>query len=247
MAFIPALLTPKFSLRRAIPSLNVSTLAAFLRGVAGIIERNAERFKGELVDSKSSGIKPLLVEEVPVELRGCFDFDSQSLEQWGSRGSSLAITRICSGCQTSKRVRVMNVRQSLRQGKLTGLCVSCTSRINASNQPKGRKSHKWKGGKFTTSKGYVMSRSPEHLNACNGYVFEHRLVMEEHLGRYLLKHETVHHKNGIRSDNRIENLELWTKSHGDGYRYQDMSIEELKSLVEMLQDIIEEKEGYEET
>jgi len=116
----------------------------------------------------------------------------------------------------------MNVRQSLRQGKLTGLCVPCTSKINASNQPKGRKSHKWKGGKFTTSKGYVMFRNPEHPSACNGYVFEHRLVMEKHLGRYLLKHETVHHKNGVRSENRIENLELWTKSHGDGYRYQDM-------------------------
>jgi hypothetical protein len=52
-------------------------------------------------------------------------------------------------------------------------------------------------------------------------VFEHRMVMEELLGRPLTRDENVHHKNGVRCDNRPENLELWSTSQPHGQRVED--------------------------
>jgi hypothetical protein len=71
-------------------------------------------------------------------------------------------------------------------------------------------------------RGYVLIRAPEHPRASgSGYVFEHLLVAEEMLGRHLLPGETIHHRNGVRDDNRPENLELWTKPQPSGIRVCD--------------------------
>lgn len=71
--------------------------------------------------------------------------------------------------------------------------------------------------------GYAFIRVPGHprSNKHTDRVREHIIVMEEVLGRYLLPGEEVHHKNGVRSDNRPENLELWNRSHPSGARIPD--------------------------
>lgn len=83
----------------------------------------------------------------------------------------------------------------------------------------------WKGGKSFTSTGYILillSSSDQYYDMTNakGYVLEHRLVMAQYLGRSLTKNETVHHINGDKTDNRLENLQLRIGKHGAGERYQ---------------------------
>lgn len=80
----------------------------------------------------------------------------------------------------------------------------------------------YKNGK-TNKEGYVLITDRSHPNANKrGRILEHVYVMSKHLGRPIMRGETIHHKNGIRSDNRIENLELMTGKHGAGVRVTDM-------------------------
>jgi len=74
-------------------------------------------------------------------------------------------------------------------------------------QGKGKDNHNWKGGKRTDGYGYV-----QIYKGNQKYKAEHILIMEKHLGRKLKSNEVIHHINGIRKDNRIENLIVMIRS-----------------------------------
>lgn len=106
------------------------------------------------------------------------------------------------------KIKVINIAK-LHNGQVK----SCGCLMARSGERNGF----WRGGRRKLANGYILIYQPNHPNRTKrNYVYEHRLVMEKHIGRYLTKGETVHHKNGVRDDNCISNLELRVGHHGAG-------------------------------
>lgn len=123
-------------------------------------------------------------------------------------------------CPDCKKTRLIEQWVLKRKG-YTGRCSYCNSKINGKLVgEKGLKfratnHYNWKGGIYKNHAGYIFQIiTPEDdfylpmAHKTSNRVMQHRLVMAKHLNRCLLPWEVVHHKNGIRDDNRIENLEL---------------------------------------
>lgn len=159
----------------------------------------------------------------------------------------------CKKCEESKNVEEFNkwFKKSGRNGLRT-YCKSCESLINKTYREENKSILKIKRKQRDNLKrknikkikkmvekkptlrsskaglrkdGYVVISRRTHPNSMkDGRILEHVLVMSQHLDRPLKKHENVHHKNGNRSDNRLENLELWSKSQPSGQRLEDKII-----------------------
>ena len=105
-------------------------------------------------------------------------------------------------------------------GKFCGR--SCAGHHKSPFGQRGAASPRWRGGRIIR-RGYAHTYAPDHWSIAGRgttrkYVLEHRIVMEEKLGRRLLPNEEVHHLNGVKDDNRPENLELWVRSQPAGLR-----------------------------
>lgn len=127
----------------------------------------------------------------------------------------LLITRYHDGCKLDE------IQQDFDISRDTVYAILRRHGISTRGMGRGSDHPCWNGGRNVDQDGYIQIwLDDDHplvsMRKQDGYVFEHRLVMAEYLGRPLTKYETVHHKNGIRDDNRLDNLQLRQGNHGRG-------------------------------
>lgn len=121
--------------------------------------------------------------------------------------------------------RMCKVESCDRIAERRGYCQAHYKRVLKYGHPRADVSIREADGSGHLSHGYRVINIPKglrHLSRGATKIAEHRFVMAQHLGRPLSSDEHVHHINGIKTDNRLENLELWSTSHPSGKRVEDL-------------------------
>jgi hypothetical protein len=148
----------------------------------------------------------------------------------------------CPGCGVVRDI----VLYFTKKPKFTGYCEKCSRKRANGNDCVGAKAGNWRGGRKHDGAGYPMiyvekgspffkMASLVNKKKIAGYVYEHRLVMANDVGRCLERGEVVHHINGQISDNRIENLELLPNNAAHmPYNLMQTQINQLKEMVSKL-------------
>ena len=139
-------------------------------------------------------------------------------------------------CEICGNERWVMLLRGLPRSKV---CEKCQGKRS---HPGGDKQWSWKGGRLEQA-GYIyvwVSKEDffSPMRTRKGYVFEHRLVMAKHLGRNLHPWEVVHHKNHIKDDNRIENLQLYSDVHHNQFTILTNKIQKLESIIQRLKEEI---------
>ena len=129
-------------------------------------------------------------------------------------------------------------RKCLKPHTAKGMCQMHYRRVTLYNDPFAKpKGHKG------VRKEYKVVPALGHPNAdSKGWILEHRLLMSQHIGRPLIDNENVHHINGDRQDNRIENLELWNTKQPKGQRIENKIQYALEILEQYAPQLITTKE-----